>query len=269
MATRRKASQKPRKRRAPKVRPQEQKTALEPEVLAAEEPDELPEEERKLPVPVERDLTHADALQRYMAEVSRHPLLSREEEHKLAAEFYKTRDPELAYKLVTANLRLVVKIAHEYRRAAFSLLDLIQEGNVGLMQAVQKYDPFRGVKLSSYAAWWIRAYILRYLMDNWRMVKLGTTQAQRKPFFNLRKEQEKLLSQGFDAAPALLAERLDVSQQDVREMDQRLGNDEFSLDAPAAGGDENRQTQGDRLVHSDVPIDEALADEELRRIFKE
>jgi RNA polymerase sigma-32 factor len=270
MVTRRKASQKPRKRRAPKVRPQEEKTALEPEVLAAEEPDELPEEERKLPVPLERDLTHADALQRYMAEVARHPLLSREEEHKLAAEFYKTRDPDIAYKLVTANLRLVVKIANEYRRAAFNLLDLIQEGNVGLMHAVQKYDPFRGVKLSSYAAWWIRAYILRYLMDNWRMVKLGTTQAQRKLFFNLRKEQERLLSQGFEAAPKLLAEKLEVSEQDVREMDQRLSNDEFSLDAPAAGGsEESRQTHGDRLVQPAPPIDEQLADEELRKIFKE
>src|SRR5438445_12883387 len=158
--------------------------AAEPEVL----PPEPAEEGTTLPVPVERDLSHADALQRYMADVSRHPLLTREEEHELAVKFRETQDPRIAYRLVTANLRLVVKIAHEYRRAAFSLLDLIQEGNVGLMQAVQKYDPFRGVKLSSYAAWWIRAYILRYLMDNWRMVKLGTTQAQRKLFFNLRKE---------------------------------------------------------------------------------
>ncbi len=275
-------ARKPRKpRKAPK--PAEEKAesapAIEPEVLepepveaASEEP--LPEEEvpegSTLPVPISREIAHADALQRYMAEVSRHPLLSREEEHELAVKFARTRDPELAWKLVTANLRLVVKIAHEYRRAAFSLLDLVQEGNVGLMHAVQKYDPFRGVKLSSYAAWWIRAYILRYLMDNWRMVKLGTTQAQRKLFFNLRKEQEKLLQQGFEAGPALLAERLDVSEQDVREMDQRLGNDEFSLDAPvAAGSEESRQTQGDRLVQPAAPVDEQLADEQLRRIFKE
>ncbi len=235
--------------RAPEqVGPQEderqQDEPLEPEVLAAdaraleaqELRDEGPAAASNLPVPVGRDLTRADALQRYMAEVSRHPLLSREEEHDLAVRFQQTHDPEIAYRLVTANLRLVVKIAHEYRRAAFSLLDLIQEGNVGLMHAVQKYDPLRGVKLSSYAAWWIRAYILRYLMDNWRMVKLGTTQAQRKLFFNLRKEQERLLSQGFEAAPKLLAERLDVSEQDVREMDQRLANDEFSIDAPVLGG---------------------------------
>ena len=277
----------PRRRRAPaaarapapaveKKGERQEEEPLEPEVLEPE-PGEIEEEEEKrppagsaLPVPVERDLARADALQRYMAEVARHPLLSREEEHQLAARFYRTHDPEIAYRLVTANLRLVVKIAHEYRRAAFNILDLIQEGNVGLMHAVQKYDPFRGVKLSSYAAWWIRAYILRYLMDNWRMVKLGTTQAQRKLFFNLRKEQEKLLAQGFEAAPKLLAERLDVSEQDVREMDQRLSNDEFSIDAPLPGTqDESRQTHGDRLVQGGAPVDEQLADEELRRIFKE
>src|SRR5712664_3434107 len=244
---------------------------LEPEAVAAE-PEVLPpeREETRLPVRVEgRDLEHADALQRYMADVSRHPLLTREEEHDLAVKFRETQDPRIAYRLVTANLRLVVKIAHEYRRAAFNLLDLIQEGNVGLMQAVQKYDPFRGVKLSSYAAWWIRAYILRYLMDNWRMVKLGTTQAQRKLFFNLRKEQDKLLQQGFEAAPKLLAERLDVTEQDVREMDQRLANDEFSLDTPVAGVDDARQTYGDRIVETARPAEEQLADEELRRIFKE
>jgi len=245
---------------------------VEPDAVAAE-PEVLPPEgeaETTLPVRVEeRDLTHADALQRYMADVARHPLLTREEEHDLAVKFRETQDPRLAYRLVTANLRLVVKIAHEYRRAAFNLLDLIQEGNVGLMQAVQKYDPFRGVKLSSYAAWWIRAYILRYLMDNWRMVKLGTTQAQRKLFFNLRKEQDKLMQQGFEPAPKLLADRLEVTEQDVREMDQRLANDEFSLDTPVAGVEDARQTYGDRIVETARPAEEQLADEELRRVFKE
>ena len=267
-------TKKPAKDRAPRKARDERKEEepLEPEVL---EPEPLADDnleaptDTQLPVPVERDLARADALQRHMAEVAKHPLLSREEEHRLAVKFQKTHDPEIAYRLVTANLRLVVKIAHEYRRAAFSLLDLIQEGNVGLMQAVRKYDPFRGVKLSSYAAWWIRAYILRYLMDNWRMVKLGTTQAQRKLFFNLRKEQEKLMAQGFEAAPKLLAERLEVSEQDVREMDQRLSNDEFSLDAPVAGADDARQTYADRIVEGSRPAEDQLADEELRRIFKE
>ena len=240
--------------------------ALQPEVLPPEEA----EGKSRLPVPT-RDLSHADALQRYMAEVARHPLISREEEHALAVKFRETGDKQAAYRLVTANLRLVVKIAHEYRRAAFSLLDLVQEGNVGLLQAVQKYDPFRGVKLSSYAAWWIRAYILRYLMDNWRMVKLGTTQAQRKLFFNLRKEQAKLAQEGFETGggPKLLAERLNVTEQDVREMDQRLSNDEFSLDAPAQGLDDPGQTHLDRLAQPGVAPDEQLAGEELRRTFKE
>jgi RNA polymerase sigma-32 factor len=279
MTPKAKARKQPKPRRKAPARPDpaemDEKKPLEPEVVEPEEAEALPEEEEAprestLPVPVERDLARADALQRYMAEVAKHPLRSRDEEHRLAVQFAKTHDPEIAYKLVTANLRLVVKIAHEYRRAAFNLLDLIQEGNVGLMHAVQKYDPFRGVKLSSYAAWWIRAYILRYLMDNWRMVKLGTTQAQRKLFFNLRKEQEKLLRQGFEAAPALLAEKLDVSEQDVREMDQRLSNDEFSLDAPVGtGSEESRQTQGDRLVQQSAPVDEQLASEELRKVFKE
>ena len=236
--------------------------ALQPEVLPAED------EPSRLAVPA-RDLTRADALQRYMAEVARHPLLTREEEHALAVKFRETGDKKAAYRLVTANLRLVVKIAHEYRRAAFSLLDLVQEGNVGLLQAVQKYDPYRGVKLSSYSAWWIRAYILRFLMDNWRMVKLGTTQAQRKLFFNLRKEQEKLLQQGYEAQPKLLAERLNVSEQDVREMDQRLGNDEFSLDMPVQAGEETQQTHLDRMAQPGEAPDVQLADDQLRRIFKE
>src|SRR6266851_34363 len=273
MPTRRKSAKprrksSPRKARQVEEQPEPEEKALEPEVL---EPDEVPDQgpQTTLPVPVGRDLARADALQRYMAEVAKHPLLTREEEHKLAVKFARTHDPDIAYRLVTANLRLVVKIAHEYRRAAFSLLDLIQEGNVGLMHAVQKYDPFRGVKLSSYAAWWIRAYILRYLMDNWRMVKLGTTQAQRKLFFNLRKEQERLLAQGFEPVPKLLAERLDVSEQDVREMDQRLANDEFSLDAPVAGADDARQTYADRIVETARPAEDQLGDEELRRIFKE
>ena len=133
---------------------------------------------------------------------------------------------------MTANLRLVVKIAHEYRRAHRNLLDLIQEGNVGLVQAVKKYDPYRGVKLSSYAAWWIRAYMLKFILNNWRLVKIGTTQAQRKLFFNLRKEKDKLEALGFDASSKALAEALDVPEREVIDMERRLGQGEMSLDAP-------------------------------------
>lgn len=209
-----------------------------------------------------------DPLQLYMAEVHRHPLLTREEERQLAERFRRTGDLKAAYRLVASNLRLVVKIANEYHRNPLSLLDLIQEGNIGLMQAVKKYDPGRGVKLSSYAAWWIRAYILRYIMDNWRLVKLGTTEAQRKLFFKLRQEQDRLISQGFEVTPKLLADRLNVTEQDVVEMDQRLRHDELSLDAPI--GDEGGATRVDRLLPAEsVPADVRLGNEELKRLFRD
>ena len=134
-------------------------------------------------------LARFDPMAAYLREVQRHPLLTPEQTHELAVRFVKTQDPAAAAQLVTSNLRLVVKIAYEYRRAYKNIMDLVQEGNIGLMQAVKRYDPYRGVKLSSYAAWWIRAYILRFVLNNWRLVKLGTTQAQRKLFFNLRKKR--------------------------------------------------------------------------------
>jgi RNA polymerase sigma-32 factor len=243
-----------------------------PEELAEVEP------EVEAPLPPVRALARAgeaglatkDPLQAYMAEVQRHPLLTREEELALARKYRETGDVGAAYRLVASNLRLVVKLAHEYHRNPLSLLDLVQEGNIGLMQAVKKYDPERGVKLSSYAAWWIRAYILRYIMDNWKMVKLGTTEAQRKLFFKLRQEQDKLISQGFEASPKLLAERLNVSEQDVVEMDQRLGHDEVSIDAPLGNDEDSRATRADRYLPSgSMPVDERLGGEQLKALFRE
>jgi RNA polymerase sigma-32 factor len=216
-------------------------------------------------------LVRYDPLRAYMAEVQRHPVLSREEEHALAVLYRERGDVDAAYRLVASNLRLVVKIAHEYRRTAFQLLDLIQEGNMGLMQAVKKYDPWKGVKLSSYAAWWIRAYIIRFIMENWRMVKLGTTQAQRKLFFNLAKEREKLLARGIEPTPRLLARNLAVEEKDVEEMTARMAAEDLSLDAPMGHEDEDsRQTRLDRLASDGAPApDQQLGDEELRRIFRE
>jgi RNA polymerase sigma-32 factor len=214
-------------------------------------------------------LGRGDPLSAYMREVSRHPLLDREEELRLARRFRDQGDVKAAYRLVASNLRLVVKLAHEYHRNPLSLLDLVQEGNIGLMQAVKKFDPERGVKLSSYAAWWIRAYILRYIMDNWKMVKLGTTEAQRKLFFKLRQEQERLVRQGIEATPKLLADRLNVSEQDVVEMDQRLRQDEVSLDAPVSVDDDS-QTKGDRLLPTNAPAaDDTLGDAQLKALFRE
>ncbi len=244
-------------------------TTVEPDVSELE--DVSADDVAIVPAPSKRDAAvRRDPLQAYMHEVTRHPLLTREQETDLARRYRDTGDNRAAYTLVASNLRLVVKLAHEYHRNPLSLLDLVQEGNIGLMQAVKKFDPERGVKLSSYAAWWIRAYILRYIMDNWKMVKLGTTEAQRKLFFKLRQEQERLLQQGFEVTPKLLAERLNVTEQDVVEMDQRLGHDEVSLDAPAKPGDDDSQTRGDRLLPSGAPaVDDALGNAELKQLFRE
>jgi len=215
-------------------------------------------------------LARYDALRAYMAEVARYPVLSREEEHSLAIRYAETGDREAAWKLVTANLRLVVKIAREYHRSVFQLLDLIQEGNVGLMQAVKKFDPFKGVKLSTYAAWWIRAYIIRFIMENWRQVKLGTTQAQRKLFFNLAKERQRLAARGIDPTPRLLARNLRVDEQDVAEMSARMAGDDVSLDAPLRGDEgESGTTRLATLEDASAPADETLGDAQLRRVFRE
>ncbi len=236
-------------------------------------PEELedvsPETAAIVPAAKEPSFAPRDPMSAYMAEVNRHALLTREEEVELARRYRDTGDVRAAYRLVASNLRLVVKLAHEYHRNPLALLDLIQEGNIGLMQAVKKFDPERGVKLASYAAWWIRAYILRYIMDNWKMVKLGTTEAQRKLFFKLRQEQEKLTVQGYEATPKLLAERLNVTEQDVIEMDQRLGHDELSIDAPMPGDEDGTRTRGDRLVSSALPAaDDALGNAELKALFR-
>jgi RNA polymerase sigma-32 factor len=210
-----------------------------------------------------------DALSTYLREVQRHPLLSAEETQALAVKFVGTQDPVAAARLVTANLRLVVKIAYEYRRAYKNIMDLIQEGNIGLMQAVKRYDPYRGVKLSSYAAWWIRAYILRFILNNWRLVKLGTTQAQRKLFFNLRKKRAELQALGVDPTNAEIAKQLNVPENEVDEMDVRLQASEKSLDAPV-GDAEGRSIARVDMMPSLVEGPEAImADGELQALLKE
>jgi len=218
-----------------------------------------------------RDIARWDPLATYMREVSRYKLLTREQEHELAVRYVEGGEVEAARALVTANLRLVVKIAHEYRRAHQNLLDLVQEGNVGLMQAVKKYDPYQGVKFSSYAAWWIRAYILKYIMSNFRLVKLGTTQAQRKLFFNLKKEKEKLEAAGFDATPKLLAAKLDVREDEVREMDERMGQRDLSLDAPLNASDtgDGGARHLDLLRSGGGAVDDKLADAELNEVVSQ
>jgi RNA polymerase sigma-32 factor len=211
-------------------------------------------------------LVESGPLQRYMAEISRYPLLNPEEELRLATKYRESQDVKAAYTLVVANLRLVVKIAYEFRRNVANLLDLIQEGNIGLMRAVEKFDPFRGVKLSSYAAWWIRAYIIRYVLNNWSLVKIGTTQNQRRLFYNLKKAQAELEAEGFRPEPKLLAARLQVREDEVVEMQKRLSGSDISLDAPL---DPDSETSRLDFVATEQPdASDRFADLEFKALLR-
>ncbi len=206
-------------------------------------------------------------LQRYLKEISQFPLLSREETEELAVRYRETGDAEAAYKLVSSNLRLVVKVAMDFQKYWMqNFLDLIQEGNVGLVQAAKKFDPFREVKFSYYAAYWIRAYILKFIMDNWRMVKIGTTQAQRKLFFSLNKERKLLESQGFKPDTKLLAQRLNVKETEVIEMSQRMDNWDMSLESPVR--EDSNDEQKDFIPHGGPSVEELVAGREIKeRMF--
>jgi RNA polymerase sigma-32 factor len=214
----------------------------------------------------ENGLITTNALQKYLAELRKYSLMTREQEKEVAIKAYEEHDIESRNRLVTSNLRLVVKIAMEYRRAYSQILDLIQEGNAGLVQAVNRFNPYRGVKLSTYSAWWIRAYILKFLMDNKSLVRMGTTDAQRKLFFRLRGEAEKLyaLTQKFDAN--LLAEKIGVQPQDVVEMQQRLTKNDVSLDTPV--GEDNDTRQVDLLFSDSEEADVTYEKEQLLKILR-
>jgi RNA polymerase sigma-32 factor len=218
--------------------------------------------------PQEKALVTYDPLQLYLLEIRHYKLLTREEEIALAIQVREKKDEKAAYRLITANLRLVVKIAMDFHRYwAQNLLDLIQEGNLGLLQAVRKFDPYRGIKFSYYASFWIKAYMLKFIMDNWKLIKIGTTQAQRKLFFNLAKERDKLMAEGFEPEPRLLAQRLHVKEDQVVEMSQRLGGWEVSLDAPV--GENSREPYGTRLPDTDKGVDEELFEAEGRQLLSE
>ena len=216
--------------------------------------------------PKERSTVPYDPLQAYLLEIKQFRLLTREEEKELATRVIEQNDEKAAHRLITSNLRLVVKIAMDFHRYwTKNLLDLIQEGNLGLLQAVRKFDPYRGIKFSYYASFWIKAYMLKFIMDNWKLVKIGTTQSQRKLFFNLAKERDKLIAQGFTPEPRLLAERLDVREEEVVEMSQRLGGWEISLSSPV--GDDSRESYGALLPDPGKGVDEQLSEHESRKLF--
>lgn len=210
-----------------------------------------------------------DNLQLYLREVSKFPLLEPEEETELARRVRDHHDSKAAFRIISSHLRLVVRVAMDFqRRWMQNVLDLIQEGNVGLMRAVEKFDPDKGIKFSYYATFWIRAYILKFIMDNWRMVKIGTTQAQRKLFYNLNKERQRLIAQGFDPDEKSLAEALGVSVDQVVEMQQRLDTSDLSLDMPAGNDENGGSTKLDFLPALNAGVESNFASEELSELVR-
>lgn len=209
-----------------------------------------------------------DPLQLYLREIARFPMLEPEEELSLARRVVEDGDQDAAFRLVSSHLRLVVKIAMDFqRRWMQNALDLIQEGNVGLMKAVGKFDPEKGIKFSYYASFWIKAYILKYIMDNWRMVKIGTTQTQRKLFYNLNKERQRLQALGFNPTPEDLSESLNVSVDDIDEMDQRLSKGDMSLNLPV--GENSDTTRLDFLPSLGPGVEETLESNQISDILLE
>ena len=255
------------------VKKQQEDEILEPEVLGpgdAMPGGDTPSTELPPSADGRTDMTAVvpvTALQQYLAEIRRHPYLSKEEELRLFEEYRTQGSRESAVKLIMANLRVSVAIAAEYLHTGADHMDLIQEGNVGLLQAIKKFDPSKNVRFHAYAAWWSRAYILRYLLNTYRLVIIGTTQDQRKLFYNLKKEKSKLEREGFSPDTKLLADRLNVRERDVIEMDQRLGNWELSLDQPL--GEDQDGSLLDILPSQQVPADELLARDQLRTLFRE
>lgn len=243
---------------------------LDPEVLSdpVEDGDEarLPEVEAAArPAHAnERALAPVDPFRRYLAEIRKYPVLTREEEQDLARRYRETGDREALFGLVTANLMLVVRIALSFRRAARNLLDLVQEGNIGLLQAIDRFDPEVGVRLPTYAGWWIRAYMVKFLMDNVRLVRVGTTNARRKLLRNLARERDRLEAMGFEVGPRQLAEHFDVSEEDVRDVQQALSSRDLSLDAPV-GRDEQRDRHDVLETPEAVTVEEEVARRELQQ----
>jgi RNA polymerase sigma-32 factor len=207
-------------------------------------------EAESLPLPV-------DLYKRYLAEVQKYPVLTKEEENEVSRLVFDHGDPNAAHKLTVSNLRLVVKISLEYYNAYLNVLDLIQEGNVGLLHAVKKYNPYRGTRFSTYASFWIRAYILKHIMDSWSLVKIGTTQAQRKLFYRLKREKQRLEAQGIYPAPQLVAKNFGLKEQEVEDMEKRLSYTDVALEVPVHNGTD--ETLMDE-ISSNQDVEEIVAE---------
>ncbi|HWU43552.1 MAG TPA: RNA polymerase factor sigma-32 [Bdellovibrio sp.] len=215
-----------------------------------------------------RALTSADPLVMYLNEIRRYRVLSKEEENALAKKYFESKDPETAQALVKANLRFVVKVAAEYSKFGAKMIDLIQEGNVGLMHAVREFNPYKGARLITYAVWWIRGYIQEYLMRQYSMVRIGTTQNQRKLFYKLQKEKDALDAMGIEPNAALIGSRLGIPEDEVLDMAMRMSGRDVSLDRPV---DEDSGTSlGDLQKNtSDQPLDDVLANQEQIELLKQ
>lgn len=196
-------------------------------------------------------------LKKYLAEIRRYPLLTREEESEISRLVFDHQDPEAAQKLIVSNLRIVVKIASQYCNTNLNILDLIQEGNVGLLHAAKKYNPHKGTKFSTYASFWIRAYILKHIMDSWSLVKVGTTQGQRKLFYRLNGEKQRLEALGIYPTPKLLANNFGLKEREVEDMEKRLSYNDIALDAPVYDGSD--ETIMDRVT-SDQDVEEIVSE---------
>lgn len=221
-----------------------------------------------VPAADSKAITSVDPLAIYLSDVRKYPVLSKEEEQKIAKKYYETKDPEAAQMLVKSNLRFVVKIAAEYSKFGAKMIDLIQEGNVGLMHAVREFNPYKGARLITYAVWWIRGYIQEYLMRQYSMVRIGTTQNQRKLFYQLQKEKEALDALGQTPDIALLSSRLGIPEDEVEQMAQRMSGRDVSLDRPL--DEDSGGTFLDLQKSSaEMSLDEQIAHEEQLEILKE
>jgi RNA polymerase sigma-32 factor len=227
----------------------------------SEELVEINQDRERLALPVP-----SDSFKRYLAEIGRHPLLTKTEEKQLAELVYKYSDKDAAQKLVVSNLRLVVKIALGYYTAYSSIRDLIQEGNIGLIHAVRKYNPYKGTKFSTYASFWIRAYIMKYIRNTWSIVKVGTTEKQRKLFHGLNKEKRRLEAKGILPAKQLLAHNLDVSAEEVEEMERRLSTSDLSLDQPMF--EDGEETILDAMQAEHQSVEDIVASKETEAIAR-
>ncbi|MBT3365625.1 MAG: sigma-70 family RNA polymerase sigma factor [Nitrospina sp.] len=227
-------------------------------------------DQKKSLVPAVRakgSLVPLDPFSAYMQEVRKYPALSEEEEKELAILYKESGDLDAAYKLTTANLMLVIKIAMTFKREWQNLMDLVQEGNIGLMKAVKNFDPFRGVRLSAYATWWIKSYILKHILDNWRLVRVGTTNARRKLLFNLKKEKEKLEQEGFDPTTKLLAERFGVDEGEIIDVSASIGAMDVSIDTPVRP--DSPMTPAQTLSQGGLSVERNAELSQFRQILKE